>query len=187
MTTSNISGNRTQARQSIPPAITWQLTSFNELSGYQVYHIIQAREQVFVKDQHCTYIDADGLDIDAMHLSGYLTAYQDDKAIDSKDNQNVNPPLVAYCRILTSTAPQCYPIIGRVLVVADYRGFGLARELMLRAIEYCHLHFPNQPIHLSAQTYLTQFYESLGFVCAGDVYSAEGIEHVHMILAAHQT
>lgn len=163
-----------------PSSLTWKLTSFHELSGYQVYYIIQAREQVFVKDQHCTYIDADGLDIDAIHLS----AYQDDKDNENKDHQDVNPQLVAYCRVLTSTTPQRYPIIGRVLVVADYRGYGLARELMIRAIDYCHSHFPNQPIHLSAQTYLTQFYESLGFVCEGDVYSAEGIEHIHMVLAA---
>lgn len=185
MTNSNITGNHTK---NLPSSLTWQLTSFDELSGYQVYHIIQAREQVFVKDQHCTYIDADGLDIDAMHLSGYLPDYQDgkdDKANDSKNTQSVNPVLVAYCRILTSATPQRYPIIGRVLVLADYRGAGLARKLMLRAIEYCHLHFPNQPIHLSAQTYLIQFYQSLGFVCAGDVYSAEGIDHVHMILAAN--
>lgn len=173
MTNSNITGNHTK---NLPSSLTWQLTSFDELSGYQVYHIIQAREQVFVKDQDWVYVDADGLDIDAMHLSGYQGNNNDELS---------KPQLVAYCRILTSTTPQRYPIIGRVLVLADYRGAGLARKLMLRAIEYCQLHFPNQPIHLSAQTYLIQFYQSLGFVCAGDVYSAEGIEHVHMILAAN--
>ena len=162
-----------------PSSLTWQLTSFHELSGYEVYNIIQAREQVFVKDQHCTYIDADGLDFTAMHLS----AYQDDKDHESKDCQGVNPQLVAYCRVLTSTTPQRYPIIGRVLVVEDYRGHGLARELMIRATDYCHSHFPNQPIHLSAQTYLIAFYQSLGFVCEGAAYDAEGIEHIHMILA----
>ena len=176
MTNSNISGNHTKYSSSPSQSLTWQLTSFDELSGYQVYHIIQAREQVFVKDQDWVYVDADGLDIDAMHLSGY----QGDNNDELSKSQ-----LVAYCRILTSATPQCYPIIGRVLVLADYRGLGLARELMLRAIEYCHLHFPDQPIHLSAQTYLIQFYQSLGFVCAGDVYSVEGIEHVHMILAAN--
>lgn len=173
MTNSNITGNHTK---NLPSSLTWQLTSFDELSGYQVYHIIQAREQVFVKDQDWVYVDADGLDIDAMHLSGYQGDNNDELS---------KPQLVAYCRILTSTTPQRYPIIGRVLVLADYRGAGLARKLMLRAIEYCQLHFPNQPIHLSAQTYLIQFYQSLGFVCAGDVYSAEGIDHVHMILAAN--
>ena len=159
-------------------ALTWQLASFAQLSGYQVYHIIQAREQVFVKDQHCVYIDADGLDIDAMHLA----AYQEDTVHKSPNTSNTK--LVAYCRILTSTTPQRYPIIGRVLVLADYRGAGLARALMLRAIAYCHLNFPNQPIHLSAQTYLIDFYQSLGFVCDGAAYDAEGIAHIHMILAS---
>ena len=157
-------------------SLTWQLTSFDDLSGYQVYTIIQAREQVFVKDQHCVYIDADGLDFEAMHLSAYLPEYQ--------DHNDAKPQLVAYCRILTSITEPRYPIIGRVLVVADYRGHGLARELMIRAIDDCHSHFSNQPIHLSAQTYVIEFYQSLGFVCAGDVYSAEGIEHIHMVLAA---
>ena len=156
------------------PAITWQLTSFNELSAYQIYNIIQAREQVFVKDQHCVYIDADGLDFEAMHVA----AYNDDS------NSKNNSPLLAYCRILAPTTLLSYPRIGRVLVPANYRGHGLARQLMIRALDYCYSHFPNQPIHLSAQTYLIEFYHSLGFVCAGDVYSAEGIEHIHMVLTS---
>ena len=174
MKSSTISSNHTLFSQS---SITWQLTNFSELTGYQVYHIIQAREQVFVKDQNCVYIDADGLDIDAMHLSAYHS--QDDK-----DSQSLNPKLVAYCRILTSTTPQRYPIIGRVLVLEDDRDQGLSRKLMLRAIDYCHTYFSNQPIHLSAQTYLIQFYQSLGFVCEGAAYDAEGIEHIHMVLTA---
>lgn len=163
--------------QTAPLSLTWQWAGFFELSGYQLYHIIQAREQVFVKDQKAVYVDADGIDIDAMHLA----AYQDDNS-----GSTTKPLLVAYCRLLTSTTEPRHPIIGRVLVVADYRGHGLARELMLNAIEYCQSHFPDQPIHLSAQTYLIRFYESLGFVCEGATYHANGIEHIHMILAAHK-
>ncbi|TXD97798.1 GNAT family N-acetyltransferase [Psychrobacter frigidicola] len=159
-------------------SVAWQLTSFAELSPYQIYTIIQAREQVFVKDQHCIYIDADGLDFEAMHLSAY-----NDDANTNTDN-NDNPQLLAYCRILVPSTAQGYPRIGRVLVLADYRGHGLARELMIQAIEYCHNQFPKQPIHISAQTYLIEFYQSLGFVCEGDVYSEEGIEHMHMVLPA---
>lgn len=156
---------------------------FNGLSTYQIYNIIQAREQVFVKDQNCTYIDADGVDFAAMHLSAYH---------DEGNNEN-NLQLLAYCRIIppvkyTGTPHDCitsqhYPRIGRVLVLSDYRGYGLARRLMLRAIAYCHTQFPNQPIHISAQTYLIEFYQSLGFICEGAVFEEEGVEHMAMILS----
>lgn len=156
-------------------SLSWKLQSFTQLTGYQIYNIIQAREQVFVKDQNCSYIDADGVDFEAIHLSAYQNGADSQKP----------PQLLAYCRIIPATATEDgYPHIGRVLVLADYRGHGLARQLMLRAIEYCHSQFAKQPIHISAQTYLRAFYESLGFICMGEAYSIEGIEHVHMVLAA---
>lgn len=190
-----------KTKPSLPlPSVSWQLTTFAELSAYQIYNIIQAREQVFVKDQNCAYIDADGLDFEAMHLS----AYQDD-ADSQSISKNRAPQLLAYCRILapvssdhnktqpdTPTTAQSYshksyPRIGRVLVLADYRGYGLARQLMIRAIEYCHARFPNQPIHISAQTYLIEFYQSLGFICDGAAFDEEGIEHIPMILDTLET
>ena len=154
-------------------AVTWPLSAFAELTGYQLYHIIQAREQVFVKDQNCSYIDADGVDLAALHLSAYL------------DNSQTPPSLLAYCRIIPPTiSNDSYPHIGRVLVLADYRGHGLARQLMIKAIEYCHQHFANQPIHISAQTYLIDFYQTLGFACTSEFYSNDGIEHINMVLEA---
>lgn len=163
------------------PTVLWQLSAFAELTGYQVYHIIQAREQVFVKDQNCSYVDADGVDFAALHLC----AYQQHAANSSSSNANLELQLLAYCRIIPPTVTaDGFPHIGRVLVLADYRGHGLARQLMLKAIDYCHNQFCNQPIHISAQTYLIEFYQTLGFVCIGDVYSNDSIEHVNMVLAA---
>lgn len=160
------------------PSVAWQLSTFAELSAHEIYNIIQAREQVFVEDQHCAYVDADGLDFEAIHLS----AYNDDS--DSQSiSKNHAPPLLAYCRILAPITPQQFPRIGRVLVLADYRGYGLARQLMIKAIGYCYDNFPKQPIHISAQTYLIKFYQSLGFICEGGAFDEEGIEHIHMILA----
>ncbi len=167
-------------------SVMWQFTTFAELSVYQIYNIIQAREQVFVKDQQCSYIDADGLDFEAMHLS----AYQEDvnsQSSEAHSIQNLTPQLLAYCRILAPTTRKNYPRIGRVLVLADYRGYGLARQLMIRAIEYCHERFSKQSIHISAQTYLIDFYQSLDFICDGAVYSEDGIEHIHMILTQPST
>lgn len=188
----------TTTQNTKPPlaSVLWQLTTFAELSAYQIYNIIQAREQVFVKDQNCSYIDADGLDFEAVHLSAY-----ENNADSQSISKNHAAQLLAYCRILApvgsnnnDTKPDVpatiqghsntsYPRIGRVLVLADYRGYGLARRLMIQAIEYCHASFPNQPIHISAQTYLIEFYQSLGFVCDGEAFNEEGIEHIHMVLA----
>lgn len=42
---------------------------------------------------------------------------------------------------------------------------------------------PKQPIHISAQTYLIEFYQSLGFICEGEVYGADTIAHIDMILS----
>ena len=41
--------------------------------------------------------------------------------------------------------------------------------------------FPGQPIRIGAQLYLKKFYESFGFVKAGDVYLEDGIEHIEML------
>jgi ElaA protein len=170
-------------------AIRWQLISFAELSAYQIYNIIQAREQVFVKDQNCSYIDADGLDFAALHLAAYNDDGSDSYSSSDSDMNNGgdnHQQLLAYCRILapvgTDQSATSYPRIGRVLVLADYRGHGLARQLMLRAIDYCHKQFPKQPIHISAQTYLIEFYQALGFICEGEVYGEDTIAHIHMIL-----
>ena len=192
------------------PTVIWQLSAFAKLSGYEIYNIIQAREQVFVKDQNCSYIDADGVDFAALHLCAYKqqttsslnnslnnslktdSLKTDSSTTNNSDNislnnskQNLDQQLLAYCRIIPpTTTADGYPHIGRVLVLADYRGHGLARQLMLRALKYCHSQFADQPIHISAQTYLIEFYQSLGFVCMGDAYSNDGIEHVNMVLVA---
>jgi ElaA protein len=52
---------------------------------------------------------------------------------------------------------------------------------MLKAIEHCELLFGRTNIKIGAQLYLTEFYESLGFVQSGDVYLEDGIEHIEMI------
>ena len=78
----------------------------------------------------------------------------------------------------------CLPLgaIGRVLVMPEYRGKGLARQIMTQAIKYCQKNYRKTPIIISAQTYLIHFYESLGFAVDGEPYLEDGIEHITMIL-----
>lgn len=163
----------------------FSIKTFDELTSVDIYHILKARAQVFVVEQNCAYQDMDEVDFDCLHL----VAHQ-------------NEALVGYCRIippefnrlcpnLTHNDPainavvntaETIPAIGRVLVLSQYRRNGLARQIMLQAIAYCRKKYgKKRPIILSAQTYLIQFYESLGFVPEGEVYLEDGIEHVKMV------
>jgi ElaA protein len=73
------------------------------------------------------------------------------------------------------------PAIGRVLVVPRYRRQGLARMLMLRAMDKIAQHFGSMPVRVSAQCYLLDFYQSLGFVVTGAPYDEDGIAHIDML------
>lgn len=141
----------------------WTLKKFNELTLEELYEILKLRSEVFVIEQNCIYHDPDGKDLLAWHLMGM------------KDNT-----LVAYTRILAPGISYPEPAIGRVVTAASVRKEGLGRELMQRSIEACENIFGKTSISLGAQVYLKKFYESLGFVTAGEEYIEDGIPHVTM-------
>lgn len=161
----------------------FSIKTFDELTSVDLYHILKARSQVFVVEQNCAYQDMDEMDFDCLHL----IAHQ-------------NEALVGYCRIIPpefnklksnlsvadptiKTNHTAMPAIGRVLVLSEHRGEGIARQMMIHAIAHCRKKYgKKRPIILSAQAYLLSFYESLGFVPEGDHYLEDNIEHVKMVL-----
>lgn len=152
----------------------FSIKTFDELTSIDIYHILKARSQVFVVEQNCPYQDMDEVDFDCLHL----VAHQ-------------NEALIGYCRIIPPTfntkksavnPSGPIPSIGRVLVLAAHRGDGVARQIMLEAIKYCRKKYGKKPIIISAQTYLLNFYQSLGFIPEGEHYLHDGIEHVIMVL-----
>ncbi|WP_206460947.1 GNAT family N-acetyltransferase, partial [Acinetobacter baumannii] len=71
--------------------------------------------------------------------------------------------------------------VGRVAVLMPYRKQGIGKILMQHIIEYARQHkLPY--LKLSAQTYVTAFYEALGFKVQGEVYQDCGIPHIDMTL-----
>lgn len=46
----------------------WHWEHFSALDAGTAYRILAARAAVFVVEQHCAYLDPDGLDGDAWHL-----------------------------------------------------------------------------------------------------------------------
>lgn len=134
--------------------------TFDELTASQLYAIVQLRERVFVVEQRCAYLDADGLDRVARHLWAERAG-----------------EVVAYLRILPAGAKYAEIAIGRVVTVHGARGAGLGRELGRRAIDACN----GAPIRISAQAHLESFYNELGFERASDVYDEDGIAHLEML------
>ena len=73
--------------------LTWSWKKGDTLSPSELYHILALRQEIFVVEQHCIYLDADGLDFDAYHLLGhdqdqnliaYLRVYQPLSELDSE-------------------------------------------------------------------------------------------------------
>ena len=144
-------------------AIVWKLSSFEELSNRELYEILKLRSEVFVVEQNCVYLDADGLDYDCLHFCGY------------ENNQ-----LQAYVRILAPGVSYDNPSIGRVLSRRSARRTGIGIELMKRAIPICLKQFSATEIDISAQVYLIRFYSNLGFKILGETYLEDDIPHIKM-------
>ncbi|TCT15127.1 ElaA protein [Bibersteinia trehalosi] len=139
----------------------WHAKTFAELSSLDLFEIYYARTAVFVVEQNCAYQEVDYKDLQAVHFFA----------------KNAKK-LTAYCRLIPSDDSVH---IGRVLVVKEARSSGLARELVQKAIAYCQEHFPAQPIHAQAQSYLQAFYEGFGFKAVSEVYLEDGIPHLDMV------
>lgn len=146
--------------------ITFRCKAFYELTTPQLYGIMALRQDVFVVEQQCAYLDADGKDLRGWHVVGY-----DD------DNK-----LVAYARLLPKgVSYDHHASIGRVVTASSVRGQGMGRLLMKAAIDNLEQLFPGDTIKISAQSYLRGFYEGFGFVVSGEEYLEDGIPHFPMV------
>ena len=141
--------------------IIWKCKHYNNLSTNELYRILKIRQEVFIIEQNCNYLDADSFD----QVSQHLTCYK-------------NSELIAYMRIVPEG--EIYPNIsfGRILVKQKFRKIGLGKEIIQRAINV----FPEDTtIVMSAQLYLTQLYENFGFKIIGKEYLEDEIPHIKMI------
>lgn len=144
--------------------LTWHLKHFKELTSTELYAIMRVRQEVFIVEQTCPYLDADGKDTYCQHLVGY-----------------VDTDIAAYARIVPPHVSYDEPSIGRVLTTAKYRKDGYGRLLMQKAIAETINAFGAVDIRIGAQLYLKKFYESFGFVQQGEVYDEDGIDHIIML------
>ena len=146
---------------------TWRWCRFDDLTPRELQNIYAARQRVFVIEQQCIYLDADGCDERAYHLAAWAPA---------------EPEPLAYARVLDPGVKYDEPSIGRVITVAALRGTGLGRQLVARAIAETQAAWPGAAIRISAQTRLERFYAGFGFAVIGAPYLEDGIEHSEMLL-----
>lgn len=147
--------------------IHYHCQPFSALTLETLYEVLALRQAVFIVEQHCPYLDADGKDFLGWHLLGRTT----------------DGRLATYVRILPKGVSYAdYASIGRVITAPFARGQGLGRPLMQTAIEWAHRQWPTASLKLSAQAHLQNYYESVGFQAQGQVYLEDGIPHVGMVL-----
>jgi ElaA protein len=149
--------------------ITWQWSSFADLTAAQLYAMLALRQQVFVLEQTCLYPDIDGLDPAAHHLLGW-------RDVDG------TPALAAHLRCLAPGAKYTEMSIGRVVTSPAARGAGLGRELVAQGIALAQRLHPGHAIRIGAQAHLEAFYASFGFVTVSAPYDEDGIQHIDMVL-----
>lgn len=145
---------------------TIEIKSTGGLTPAALLELMAARVKVFVVEQNCAYQEVDDKDQVAQHVimrqAGHLVAYA--RIVPHDDGEHIS--------------------FGRVLVVKQYRGQGLAKKLLTATLAAIATQYPQQTIKIQAQAYLQAFYASFGFKPVSAVYLEDGIPHLDMVKAA---
>lgn len=140
---------------------------FESLTLTEMYDMMVLRQEVFVVEQDCPYLDADGKDMKSHHLLGY-----DSKGL-----------LVAYARLVEPGVSYKEPSLGRIVTSPAVRGTGVGKLLMKEGIAQTIKLYGSGELRISAQSHLQPFYREFGFESVGEGYLEDNIPHMQMYLA----
>ena len=144
----------------------WKIKPFEQLTGLEVYRILQLRTEVFILEQACLYQDIDDKDPASKHV--WL-----------EDDQG---QILAYCRLLPPGLTfDKAASIGRVIVKQSLRGQDYGRLLLEKAIDQLKMDGQSQ-IRIEAQEYAEKFYAKVGFQATDHHFLEDGIPHLEMFL-----
>lgn len=129
-----------------------------------MYRILALRSDVFVVEQTCAYQDLDGKDEHAIWV------WAEDESGTVHATARLLPAGISYKEIS----------IGRVCTSMESRRTGLGKLLMEECLNQCERIWGKQTITISAQQYLLNFYNELGFVEEGEMYLEDDIPHLKM-------
>lgn len=144
---------------------TWSYRAWGELTCDQLYEILVTRSRVFVVEQTCPYLDADGLDRGSWHLW----------------TEGPGGVVQAYLRVMPPGLKYELPSLGRIVTAPEVRRSGLGRPLVTEGLRRLAAQFGDLPVQIGAQLYLEKFYRDLGFVRSSPEYDEDGIPHIEMI------
>lgn len=127
------------------------------------YRIARLRQEVFVVEQDCVYLDLDGRDLEPG--ARQLWAQTDGGEV------------AATVRVLDESTHEANLVsIGRVVTAPAWRGRGVAAALLQAAIEAC----AGRAILIHAQSHLADWYGRFGFAPCGQEFLEDGIPHTPM-------
>jgi ElaA protein len=154
-------------------ALRWHDRAFGELTAGELYAIVGLRERVFVVEQTCAYLDADGLDPASRHLWA-----------EPEPDGHAGPPSLAvqiwaYLRIVPAGVKFDEVSLGRIVTAPEARSTGLGRTLVGRGLAAVGA----VPVRIGAQAHLERFYSEFGFRRASELYLEDGIPHIEMLRA----
>lgn len=139
------------------------------MSADTLYRLLRLRSEVFVVEQHCVFLDMDGLDADCLHVLA-----------EAPDGEG-GVTLLASTRLVPAGRGFAEASIGRVVTAPSARGSGLGHALMATSIRMLHALWGMQPVRIGAQAHLEAFYNRHGFVSDNKPYVEDGIPHIEMI------
>ncbi len=137
---------------------------FDEIGARTWYRILALRQQVFILEQECFYLDCDGWDQPAEHLLAH------DACGELAGYMRLLPPGVAYS--------ECS--FGRLVTPEARRGERIGALLMHLCLLRARRLYGDFGMRISAQLYLRDTYARRGFTPTGDPYMDAGILHIQM-------
>lgn len=143
----------------------FSLHCFDELDRRALYDVLALRQRVFIVEQRCLFLDADGQDQHALHL-----LHHDERGV-----------LDAYARLFLPTPAAPHARFGRVVTAPEARGQGLGHHLVDVALAVLAERAPGVEVHISAQAHLDTWYSKHRFVAVGELYLEDDIPHIHMV------
>lgn len=140
------------------------LADWQGLSKEELYEILRIRQEIFVLEQYCPFVDSDDLDQQAYHI--WATH---------------NDRIVGYSRVVAPGDQYQEASFGRLIVLPEYRHTGLGGDLVNASLKLIQKEFAGSGIKIMAQHYLLPFYCRYGFQKVEGKVWEDDILHYYMI------